>query len=317
MRKEQKIPLELPERYNSSIFPEKIDFIIPGFEKVYPPGRSKTLALKQRDCKEWYNEFLDRVIAACGHEFLPICRMSDGEFLFLLGEQPWDKRVPFLQRLRMSLGRIKHNFILRGGLGAFTQGHYHSGQYSKEEWRQARIDLPEKIREINEKGIIAWHLNYEREPFVERYYPILDKWLKEHQINVNDGSYYPFYFVYAMLVGPRRKELLENRRILVVNGAVGEVKQNIIDGLKREGADEVLWCPISLRRSLYDTIDIEPFIGKVDFSVVGAGIGKANIMVQMEDLKVPCIDAGFIFEIWKDPKNKGLRSFSICDDDCK
>lgn len=311
------IPLELPQEYNISLFPEHIDFIIPGFEKVYPPGRSKTLALKKRDCKEWYDEFVDKVIAACGKQFLPICRMSDGEFHFLLGEQPFDKRVPLLIRLRLKLSNIKENFILKGGVGPRTAGHYHSGQYSVDEWRMARIELPEMMREISEKGIIAWHLNYEREPFAERYHPALDQWLKENKISVNDNSYYPFYFVYAMLIGPRRSELFKNRRVLVVNGAEGETKQNIIDGLKREGVLEVLWCPISLKRSLYDTIDVEPFIGKVDFAVVGAGIGKANIMVQMEALNVPCIDAGFIFEVWKDPQNRGVRSFSACDDDLK
>ncbi|MDD5596350.1 MAG: hypothetical protein PHV82_00310 [Victivallaceae bacterium] len=315
MNKTRDVSLELPQEYQSPRFPESIDFIIPGFEKVYPPGRSKTLALKKRDCRIWYNEFIDRILDACGRRFLPVCRMSDGEFLFLLGEQPFDKRLPFWLKLRLRLGRFKHSILLRGGLGAFTQGHYHSGEYSAEEWRKARLELPEAIRKISEKGILAWHLNYEREPFAERYFPVLGEWLTKNNIIVNGDTYYPFYFVYAMLTGTRRRELLTGRRVLVVNGALDETRRKITEGLKREGVAEVYWCSISLRRSLYDTVDMEPFIGKVDLALVGAGIGKANIMLQMEPLNVPCIDAGFIFEVWKDPQNKGVRSFTVCDDD--
>ena len=66
--------------------------------------------------------------------------------------------------------------------------------------------------------------------------------------------------------------------------------------------------------SLYDKISIDKFIGKVDFVIIGAGIGKPNIMVQLEKLNVPCIDAGFIFEVWANT-NKWNRSFCISDDD--
>lgn len=113
----------------------------------------------------------------------------------------------------------------------------------------------------------------------------------------------------------RRGELLKNRRVLVVNGAQGEHRQKIVEGLKREGVSKVLWCPISLRRSLYDSVDMEPFIDNVDLALVGAGIGKANIMLQMETLNVPCIDAGYVFQVWTDPKNKWKRVVCAPDDD--
>jgi len=314
MRKTRDIQIKLPEQYQVSIFPESIDLLIPDFKKTYPCP-IKTLALTNRDCEKWYNEFADRVLGACGKKFMPVCRMSDGEYLFLLGEQPFDFRLPFMKRLRLELGRLKHNLLLNGGLGAFTQGHYHSGEYSKAEWLEAREKYPEAIRKISQKGIIAWHLEYTDEPFQERYFPMLEKWLIKEKIVLNDNSYCPFYFIYALLTGPRRVELFKNRRVLVVNGAQGKAKQKIIDGLKREGVSDVYWCPISLKRSLYDTIDIEPFIGRVDFAVVGAGLGKANIMTQMEALNVPCIDAGFIFEVWKDPKNKWVRVFCAPDEE--
>ncbi|MFA6715851.1 MAG: hypothetical protein WCS27_10775 [Victivallaceae bacterium] len=315
MANTQNSEIKLPKAYQIDIFPESVELLIPDFEPPPPLRVGRALALRKRNCREWYDEFIDKIVAACGNEFLPVCRMSDGEFLFLLGEQPIDKRIPFLPRLKLFISRLKQNFLSRGEISALTQGHYHSGQYSAEEWRQARSELPEAVRALSKKGVIAWHLDFTDKPFAECYFPALSEWMKKNNITVNDNNYYPFYFVYAMLTDSRRGELFKNRRVLVVNGAQGETKQKIIDGLKREGVSEVYWCAISSMRSLYDTIDIAPFIGKVDFAVVGAGIGKANIMLQMEALNVPCIDAGFIFEVWKDPQNRGARPYTVCNSD--
>ncbi len=318
MKKILEPELELPKKYREplrKIFPVDIDFDIPGYENLYKSNKNKSLALEMRDCKEWYNEFVDKCISACGREFLPIYRMSDGEFLFILGEQPLDIRWSFKQKLKIKLGLIKEKILLGGGLGPFTQGHYHSGKYSAKEWKIARVNLPDQIRKISENGILALHLNYDKTPFAERYFPALGRWLHEHNVRINHNNYFPFYFVYAMLTGPRRGDLLKDRRILVVNGAEANKRQQIIDGLKREGVAEVLWYPISLQRSLYDSIDMTPFIGKVDLALVGAGIGKSNILVQMKLLKVPCIDAGFVFEIWANPENKWNRAVCACDDD--
>ena len=66
---------------------------------------------------------------------------------------------------------------------------------------------------------------------------------------------------------------------------------------------------------MYDSIDVAPFCGKVDLALVGAGIGKMSIFLQMEELKVPCIDAGYVFEVWKDPNNKWKRVICASDND--
>ena len=166
-------------------------------------------------------------------------------------------------------------------MGAWTEGHYHSGQYSKKEWEQARSQQPAQIKHISEKGVLAIHLSYvERQPFAERFWPALDQWLIKHNIKINDENYYPFYFIYTMLTGLRRKELFEGRTVLVVNGAQGE-KQKIIKGLKREGVAKFIGAKSSLNRSMFDKIDVRPFIGKVDFALlVGAGIEGPSIFLQ-------------------------------------
>ena len=307
--------LEFPAKYRISLFPESFDFVIPGFEKCSPPGENKTLGLKKRNSEEWFNEFIDKLINACGHQFLPVCRISDGEFHFFLGEQSPDIRLTFIERLKQRISSLKAQISHQGGVGPNSVGHYHSGKFTANEWRDGQKKYPEMIRKLSEKGILALHLNYTKTPFNERNFPAFEKWVHKHNIFFHDENYFPFYFVYAFLTGPRRLELFKNRKVLVVNGAQGIEKQKIIDGIWREDVSEVFWLQISLTRSMYDLIDVSPYIGKVDFAIVGAGIGKPNIMLQMESLNVPCIDAGYVFEVWKDPANKFKRMFCASDDD--
>ena len=221
-----------------------------------------------------------------------------------------------MKKIRTWLSNFRARFFLKGGLGAFTEGHYHSGEYSLKEWGKAKLEQPEQIKEISNNGILALHLSYvETQPFAERYWPALDKWIIKHNITINNDNYYPFYFVYAMLTGSRRRELLKGRRVLVVNGAKGAKKQDIIKGLKREGVVKVEWCSISLKRSMFDIIDVKPYIGQVDLAFVGAGIAKPYILLQMKSLNVPCIDAGYVFEVWANPDNKWNRPVCANDKD--
>ena len=203
--------------------------------------------------------------------------------------------------------------MLKGGIAPFSAGHYHSGEFSAAEWRSARREAPTLVRALSLTGILAWHFSYASEPFQERYFPALGKWLSENKVEINWDNYMPFYFVYPMLTGRRRGEIFEGKSVLVINGAEGEKKQAIIEGLKREGVRNVLWCSISLRRSYYDTVDVSRFRGKCDLALVGAGIGKLRIMQQLGSLGVPCIDAGFVFEVLADRRNRFKRVMCATD----
>ena len=66
---------------------------------------------------------------------------------------------------------------------------------------------------------------------------------------------------------------------------------------------------------MFDIINVQPYVGKVDLAFVGAGIAKPHILLQMRDLNVPCIDAGFVFEVWANPENKWKRPFCANDMD--
>jgi hypothetical protein len=306
----------LPPEYEMSIFKFDIKFTIPGF--IYKSTKfDRSLSLSNINSEDWYNDFIDKVVSSIGKNYLPICRISDGEFLFFLGKQSLDIRYSFFKKLKLTISNFKSNLILKGGIGPFTNGHYHSGEYTSEECLEARKMYPGLLKFISEKGILALHLSYSNIPFHESYFPALNNWLISHSIKLDNQNYYSFYFVYAMLTGLRKKEIYVNRKILVINGANGEKKDNIIKGILNEGAREVYWVSISLKKSLYDKIDINDYVGKVDLVFVGAGIGKPNILIQLEKLNVPCIDAGYVFEIWADPINKFKRAFCANDEDWK
>ena len=99
----------------------------------------------------------------------------------------------------------------------------------------------------------------------------------------------------------------------MIHSATGPKQDAIKSSLIREGAKEVLWHAISTSRSLYDVIPVEQFVGAVDLCVFGAGIGKPAILAQLEPLGVPCIDAGYVMEVWADPSVAQSRIFTQPD----
>jgi len=143
----------------------------------------------------------------------------------------------------------------------------------------------------------------------------LKSWLNANNIYITSDNYFPFYFVYAALRGNERHRIFNNRSVLILHSARGEKKERIISSLKKEGVSNIEWIEISPSKSLFDKIEIDQFIGKVDLAFIGAGVGKPNILVQLVKLNVPCIDAGFVFEVWADDNNKWLRPIMVRDDE--
>ena len=50
---------------------------------------------------------------------------------------------------------------------------------------------------------------------------------------------------------------------------------------------------------------------KPDICLLGAGVGKAALFSQLEPLGIPCIDAGFAFEVWADPEQQWHRPYMV------
>lgn len=300
----------LPDKYR--VLDHVVPFQIPGFMRQCTPG-NLLFAPAEIDSKDWFNRFADTVIAAIGKRYLPVCRLSDGEFKLLLGEHPFLLLQSMPHRIHQWV-RMCGRRILRRRVNFATWQGVSSGSYDREEILKFRQKYGEQLVRLSEQGFLAIHLSYGPVPFQEQYFPSFKQWLIDAHLALTFQNYAPFYFVYALLTGPRRSAVLKGRRVLLVNGADRAKQVRIEASLLREGVTEVYWCPISASRSMFDQIDIAPWRGRVDLALVGAGVGKPNILLQLEPLGVPAIDAGFVFEVWSEPEMRWHRPVCVPDD---
>ena len=300
----------LPPPYR--ILPRSIAFFVPGFEGQSRPT-DYVLAPEGIDCRKWFSGFSERVMAAVGRSFLPVCRMSDGEFMLLFGHQPPSLRYSPMKRLaircRQSLGRVRQR--LRGFRAATAKG-VSSGDMSYAEVVALRPELSAAFARIASRGVLGIHLSYGKTPFQEHYFPAVGAWLNRNAICLSPENYVPFYFVYALLRGPGFRDLVGGRRVLAVHSAAGAKREAITASLRDAGAAEVGWLPISPARSFMDRLDLKS-VGKADLCLVGAGVGKPRILEQLEPLNVPCIDAGYAFEVWANSDMQWDRPYMTPD----
>ena len=157
------------------------------------------------------------------------------------------------------------------------------------------------------------HFSWGKNPFTEGLWPSIKKIFDQNSILLTHKNYYPFYFIYAFLTSSDSNSLFDNKKILVINSAVGRKKENILASLYKRGSLSVDWISISTDRSMFDKIYIEKYINLIDVVLIGAGVGKLNIMKQLELLKVPCIDIGFYIEILADSSKKFERTMCCTD----
>jgi len=315
MRRDQTYALTrtLPTPYQ--VLPEVVDLDIPGFSKMRPHGL-RTFAVSQQPIKDAFAGFVETISQSHGR-YLPVLRMSDGEYLFNFGFQPPPVRYGFsypFHYVRYLVARFRPRQRMIAGGTHGGRPLYGSGRYSRGELGRIRELYCQVCKSVAELGILAMDLSFCSVPFQEGFFPALRTWLKSNRINLTSRNYVPFYFVYALLTGPERHRVLSGRRVLVIHSATGPKQDAIRSSLMREGAKEVLWHTISTDRSLYDVVPVDRFVGAVDLCVFGAGIGKPAILAQLEPLGVPCIDAGYVMEVWADPSVARSRIFTQPDD---
>lgn len=301
----------LPSRYQ--IMSRRIPFYVPGFE-----GQSRStdfvLAPNETDCAAWFDQFVRQVADVVGRSFLPVCRMSDGEFMLLFGHQAPSLRYAPAKRIaihgRQLLGRLRQR--VRGFRAATARG-VSSGEMTYAEYVALRPLLSEAFASIARHGILGLHLSYGLTPFQEHFFPAIGEWLTNNHLELTLRTYVPFYFVYALLRGPWFTELVGGRHVLVVHSGEGAKREAITASLLSAGAVSVIWLPISATRSFADTLDLSRVDGCPDLCLVGAGVGKSQILQQLQPLAIPCIDAGYVFEVWADPDKQWDRPYMTPD----
>jgi hypothetical protein len=300
---------EIPSQYK--IFKYLVVLRIPEFERYWSED-AFTLSPENVDTSHLYESFIRRIISSIeARKYLPIIRLSDGEYQFLFGDQPFSCRYSLAKRFFLHMRRVVGRVINGNHFRANTAPGVSSGDYSKDEVIANRAKYTGYLKYISEKGILALHLTIGKEPFQEHYLPALGGWLAANQIELDLRNYVPFYFVYAAFRGSYLKSLIGSRRILIINGATGSKKKRIIAALYSFDVLEIYWVDISNDRSFYDKVELDGYVSKIDLCLLGAGVGKPNILIQAEQLNVPCIDIGFVFEVWADKDNELKRPYMI------
>lgn len=289
---------KLPAHYR--ILSETLEFRLPGFDRWYQGG-SSVLAPAPRNVAEWFAEFTEEIVGAVGRRYLPVVRLSDGEYLLLFGPQFASTRAPFAVRLRAAVQVIQYHLNPRTGVVARSPG-YESGAYARDEVRRLRDDYASVCRRIADLGYLALHLEHGQDPFVEQYFPALSRWLSANGIQLTMSTYVPFYFVYALLASPHRERLLRNRNLLIITHAEASKRGRVEHALEQFGTANVSWFHISKRRSAFDRVDLSPSeLRQFDLAFVAGGLGAPLLIEQLGELEGPVLDVGYMLEVWADP----------------
>jgi hypothetical protein len=278
--------------------------VLPGFRyDPEPYGGLSFRFFRPTDPAEAFVGFTERVISAVGKAYLPVYRMADGEFAFMVGERRDATDVADARsRLRARAGALYRR--LRGGMQTCW-----GERYSRTELERGRARFETSLRQVGAQGIIAPYFAVRADGWGSAYFGPVTTWLEQRGIPLHAGNYVPFYFVYALLRGVDSVALLTGRRVLVATHLTAERKSAIEVSLMAAGAASVAWLPLSAQKALLDDIDIGPHAGRADIALVAAGIGSVSVLAQMQPLGIPCIDCGIALEAMIDRTRARERPF--------
>ncbi|WP_420126725.1 hypothetical protein [Longimicrobium sp.] len=290
----------------------------PGFDRtrmlsLAVGNTGKVYAFAEEDCREWYRRFVDEVLAAVAERrYLPVYRMADGEYSFVLG--PAEEQLP-LRRLRpRQLARRVLNRVLgrRGGHRSGSHG-YGWEVYTPRERRALLDAYAADLRLVADRGYLALAMG--DSGLSDPWMPGILDWLDARGVRLHAGNYQHMYAVYALMNGPDRERLLRGRRVLVVNHADAARQAAIGDALATAGAVGARFISISREKAMLERLDPRALRDPVDLVLVGAGVGAANVLRQLEPLGVPALDVGFALDIMAQPELRWRRPFCVPDDE--
>ena len=239
--------------------------------KIIEPGNIYHLSLSKETYQKQYNIFKEKVYNCIGKTFLPIYRMSDGEFKFCLGKTSIKKKI-------LSGLKISKNY----------SGTCWGESYTKKEIKSVYPYFIKSLKKISEHGLLALHFleaaGFERYAVYTR--PMCD-WFDRNEIELTESNYISFYFVYALLSGGDSLGLFKNRKILIITSSYGDNFARLEKELSSRYYSEVSFYEISRSKSLLEKINLKKIDRSADVVLIGAG----------SSLKTVCIDSGIFLEM--------------------
>ncbi len=292
----------------------RVPLTFPGFSRHDDPDWPvRAYTFDTTPCHAWYRQFADRVLDAIGRGVhLPVYRISDGEFRFMVG--PPTVRRPWWQWSPKTIA-MRSNEILHGARHAHRSGApiYGYEFYTADERQQISARYTSQLRRVADEGILAIVLH--ETDMVRAYAPEVLDWFDEHRIAVRSDNYHHMYSVYVLFHGRDRERLLCDRNVLVVTSLTPEKQSSIENGLRRSGARSVQFVGISGDKSLFDELDLTGVRGDVDLALIGAGVGSVNCLDQLRPLGAVAIDCGFCLSTLGDPDARFQRPYCVPDED--
>lgn len=299
-------------------FRPRVKLRYPEFESHYKInevlGHSRAYSFIDTDGLSWFEHFYKRLLISRDNKtYLPVYRMGDGEYTFLLGKNIYMFKSFFDLSLKQMVLKLK--LIL----GKNTEGHVSGTELDgKESYTHAEtLVLKQKfindLRYISQKGILG--LGLDEGEFYGKYMPQLKDTLDNMGVYLNSENYYHVYHVYALMASSYGKELTRGQHVLVVTSINEEKKKKFKDYLLREmDAIKVSFYNISPNKAMLDIVELETIEEGIDIVLVGAGVGAANILRQLEPLSVPCLDIGTVLGNMLDSRRRFARPYMVTDD---
>lgn len=283
---------------------------IPGFSKFEKwVGIGPVRLPGSIELGSWYAEFESRVFGALErHEWLPVYRLSDGEFTFMLGRHfdqlPLKRRLVANFKHAVNSVRFKSNFYSSGRKG-------YCETYPFWTMPKRRAELAEQLREVGASGMLCF--NFSDSEISRPYQDRVLNWLSRRGVEISQRSFYHFYHVYGLLRGPRFLEIIRGRKALVLTADINQRGAKIVENLKKMGAADVQFYATSTCTPMLDRIDLGKLRFKPDVVFIGAGVGASNVALQLKSLSCPVIDAGFVVDVWAEPELAERRPYLVQD----
>lgn len=271
-----------------------IDFVGLGSAGAAYGGFLHAWSFRDVDGKVWFEEFREKALDSVGSHYLPVYRMADGEYRFLMGRR-FSPNRPVLREiaaLTVERLRIKNPDRWKTSWGE---------EYPPSKTRELRARLIENIRYLSGTGFLACYMNDNGLNAFTEYNAELEPFFRNNSIEFGPDNYVPFHFAPSLFINKGRVELVQGRKILVVTGADADKQARIRLTLNTMGARQVNFMPISSSSSMMDTLDLSSIDIKPDLCLVAAGIGSANILKQLEPLGTLCVDIGGLMNCFVNP----------------
>ena len=278
------------------------DEIVPR-QIVYPP-RGLTAG-------DWYRRFATRLLDAVdGHRRFPVYRSGHGEFLFCLGRREWPQGS--MARVRSAASRLVWGVRY---LSTFYTG---TPAYGRETYRQwqlpgLRRQVAKYLRYVAENGSLCMYFS-DRDTVDHRRQAEYVAWLTDHGVRLHDENYGHVYFIYGICNGPLKYRLFADRRVLVVSSGGKEREDAVRASLRRLGSAEMRWASVSRSHALLDKVSV-PAGFDPDICLIGAGIGAARVLFDLQHLECPTIDAGYVIDVLEKPELARERIYCVPDEE--